>query len=803
MSLHVLANQMASRGRGGDSMLVHMTPGEVAGLQALAMKHGGSLSVNPETGLVEAGFLKKLLPMIAGAALNFFAPGVGTAIGGALGLSGAAGAGIAVGGLEALRTGSLSKGLMAGLGAYGGAGLTNAFTGAGTGALASGAFGNEALTAAGYTPELAAGTPLSEASSLAQGAASQAPLTDKLAAGFNAVKDNPMAFAKDNWKYGLAAAAPIIADEMVPTTVKAPAAAPGYIRPFQFNENTRTVAAQTPVLASEWGARGFPDYIRMGQTAAPTGMAKGGIVALAEGGGFFGDKTYVGGSTNAEETVSKAIQQALADQQAHQQAQQQMQQRARAGLYDRYNTLSGQSKAAYDYLMGNTQSSTGGLPVTGTGAGAGAGTPTSTGTPTQTLPVTSSEVSVPGGGGGFDGGGGGLDAGGVGDSGGPSIGTSGGLSGTSIGNSGIGAAIGAIANAAEGVSLANMNANNNVAMVDMSQMSQEAQNEANVDAGNVVAADAAAAAANAAANTSGDAVAADAAAAAAADAGVAAADGVGSSGMGVGDGGGGGSSSGDGGGGGCVDPAVLITLADGNYVPAGSIKVGDVIFAMHEKTLEFGAYPVEYVEELDQPKALVLFDDGSSMLVSHSHKFFMVGGEWKQVYQLEPGDTVKAAPGTTDKTVIGLDPKGDGPVMKFTVTDAHTYISDGLISHNSKAKGGIVHYMASGGMLPRYALGGLGSLGGYSDGGRLLKGPGDGVSDSIPATIGRKQQPARLADGEFVIPARIVSELGNGSTDAGARKLYAMMDRIQKNRSKTVGKGKVAANSRAYKHLPA
>jgi hypothetical protein len=102
-----------------------------------------------------------------------------------------------------------------------------------------------------------------------------------------------------------------------------------------------------------------------------------------------------------------------------------------------------------------------------------------------------------------------------------------------------------------------------------------------------------------------------------------------------------------------------------------------------------------------------------------------------------------------------------------------------------------------------YALGGLGSLGGYSDGGRLLKGPGDGVSDSIPATIGAKKQPARLADGEFVVPARIVSELGNGSTEAGARKLYAMMDRIQKARGKTVGKNKVAANTRADKHLPA
>jgi hypothetical protein len=100
------------------------------------------------------------------------------------------------------------------------------------------------------------------------------------------------------------------------------------------------------------------------------------------------------------------------------------------------------------------------------------------------------------------------------------------------------------------------------------------------------------------------------------------------------------------------------------------------------------------------------------------------------------------------------------------------------------------------------ARGGQFNLGSYSDGGRLLRGPGDGVSDSIPAVIGKKQ-PARLADGEFVIPARIVSEIGNGSTEAGARKLYAMMDRVQRARAKTTGKGKVAKNTRADKYLPA
>jgi len=109
-----------------------------------------------------------------------------------------------------------------------------------------------------------------------------------------------------------------------------------------------------------------------------------------------------------------------------------------------------------------------------------------------------------------------------------------------------------------------------------------------------------------------------------------------------------------------------------------------------------------------------------------------------------------------------------------------------------------VEAAAAGGLMG-YAGGGIANLGGYSDGGRLLKGPGDGVSDSIPAMIG-KRQPARLADGEFVIPARIVSELGNGSTEAGARKLYAMMDRIKKARGKAKN---IAADTKSDKHLPA
>lgn len=92
--------------------------------------------------------------------------------------------------------------------------------------------------------------------------------------------------------------------------------------------------------------------------------------------------------------------------------------------------------------------------------------------------------------------------------------------------------------------------------------------------------------------------------------------------------------------------------------------------------------------------------------------------------------------------------------------------------------------------LANMAQGGITqNLGGYSDGGHLLKGPGDGMSDHIPAMIG-KRQPARLADGEFVIPADVVSHLGNGSTEAGAKQLYAMMSRIRKARTGNPKQGK-------------
>jgi len=99
----------------------------------------------------------------------------------------------------------------------------------------------------------------------------------------------------------------------------------------------------------------------------------------------------------------------------------------------------------------------------------------------------------------------------------------------------------------------------------------------------------------------------------------------------------------------------------------------------------------------------------------------------------------------------------------------------------------------AGGLMPRdlkYASGGIAGL---------LKGRGDGMSDSIHATIADKQ-PARLADGEFVVPADVVSHLGNGSTDAGAKHLYKMMDKVRHARTGNKKQGKQIA---AGGYLPA
>jgi hypothetical protein len=107
------------------------------------------------------------------------------------------------------------------------------------------------------------------------------------------------------------------------------------------------------------------------------------------------------------------------------------------------------------------------------------------------------------------------------------------------------------------------------------------------------------------------------------------------------------------------------------------------------------------------------------------------------------------------------------------------------------AGGGMMSLYEENTPVEMYAQGGISTLGSYTHaaGGRMLKGPGDGMSDDIPASIGGKQ-PARLATDEFVIPADVVSHLGNGSSDAGAKVLYDMMNRVRKARTGNPKQGK-------------
>lgn len=275
MSLHQLANHMSAQGRGPDSTLVHMTPREVEGLQKLALAHGTTLTINPQTGLPEAFSLKDLLPTIAGAALNYFAPGFGTAIGGALGLSGAAGTGLAVGAATAALSGDLGKGLQAGLGAYGGAGITDSLTGMGAGYLGSQAV--ESAVADATTRGLTGDAYNQAVQDSVTNRMASATMSDKLEAGLSYAKNNPMTALKTGAKYLAAAASPAIFAGDVGNTVQTvtPKRPSTPISNEKFDPYSQTFARNQPRSND-----GYDPYAQMYSRSA----AKGGLMGLAHGG---------------------------------------------------------------------------------------------------------------------------------------------------------------------------------------------------------------------------------------------------------------------------------------------------------------------------------------------------------------------------------------------------------------------------------------------------------------------------------------------------------------------------------------
>jgi hypothetical protein len=849
---------MASKGRDGDSMLVHMTPGEVHGLQALAMKHGGSLTVNPDTGLPEANFLKSILPILAGFALG--PAGMGIAFGG---LSSAASAGLLVGGVTGLATGSLSKGLMAGLGAYGGAGLGGGLSDLGAGELAqkgisesmpSLAEGATQAQIADYTKQV------NDLRTAGLQSAKQLPLTDRLSAGFSSATASPtdaLAFAKQNMMPLAAAASPIMADMMVPTTTKAASPmAPGRIREKRWNGQYFEDVASTDAGVYNTSGRNFSDLYR--------GYNDGGIVALADGGAI--DQIRADAARLRAATASTTPTQAVAI----------------PGVVD--TTKPGQ------YVTD---------PATGNAVALSAYSPGFD--PNNKIAQTYL---------------GELAAGGGKDTTSQMFNQMGASQGQKDTNATAYAAELArlqeidrqnalkaptgLANLNQNQNLlTNQNQNLNAGLTaipadasytnrffaerglgfspidkaidnffaeytdDLALMSPQAQEETmrnalkteRMNEADVVKATGKTIAQHIQQKTGNI----DTVLSSALPGGV--------SGAGITE----------------LNPNGTITTSPDLTLPMRDVRdaytqgggslgytspsfdkiedfnkkyvddrmSGDSLAAYNYLSGKKGAtyptksgvgriavpydeavlgYPargnlpftydkatgkmvrnMDYVAPGRDDKGNVTYTmslNEIKKLLTDSPLSGQALYDWAQTNKVS-AQQIADATGRSLSSVYadfraGSKAKTDADKKK-TDDDAATAAANSQLDSSStggEAAGGLQQAYAMGGM-PSYALGGLGNLGGYSDGGRLLKGPGDGVSDSIPATIGRKQQPARLADGEFVVPARIVSELGNGSTDAGAKKLYAMMDRVQRARGKTTGKNKVAANSRADKYLPA
>ncbi len=697
------AQGLASLGRGPDSMLVHMAPQEVAGLQALAMKHGGSLTINPETGLPEAGFLSTILPMVAGFAL-------GPA---GFGLMSSAMAGITVGGISALTSGSLSKGLMAGLGAYGGAGLGESLMGAGTGSLSS---------AAG------AGAPQVAAESIVPQAAMPAATN---AAATNVAATNVAAAAPDVFggtaneiasAYGYPTlAAPTVpainAAQIVPTVTQAPVAASVYAPAESMGAALARDQAAAQAVGSKLASTGAADTLGAGFkaiTASPSAaleFAKANKMTL----GALGISALAGmqpDDLNAPEQNPGMIRPYTYARTKNKEAFEDVEgtplsSKERRYFDEKYAALTPYKAPGAEYMAeggpvedmsnANAIGMNTGYPQSDIRAGAYA-------TPYQ-QPISRNVVT------------GAQDAAVNPYTGQPQFAEGGSVGGyTYDPETGIytkkGGTGATTVSPIGGISGASGSS-------DMQPM----------------------------------------------------------------------------------DPKTLEFLEKETPAERESRMLG--INSLLQNAVNFAVPGVGFVNSL--PGML------SSATAGQIANFFNPPGAVN--YDIPVVDAVPTfytpegrygftaeQPGTPSPDSGGGNQSGNSETGGQGTGDGGAGSGGGRSAGD--ARGGFYNNGKFDQRPANMAQGGISNLGDYSDGGRLLRGPGDGVSDDIPAMIGQKQQ-ARLADGEFVVPARIVSELGNGSTEAGARQLYAMMDRVQKARKKTVGKDKVATNSRAAKLLPA
>ncbi len=279
MSLKHLADELAARGRYGDEELVHMTKGEVAGLQSLAEAAGGSLTINPDTGKPEAFFLAALLPTILGAAapaLGAAATGAGMAgLGGLLsGKFGAMGLGALAGGLMN-RDNPLMGAVTGGLGGMGGGQIAGALQGAGAGAAQQAAMSGLTDTAA---RNLAAGQATSQFAAQ--------PMLSQMGQGISALGSEAgrttamqaLGGGMGALKTGAMAAAPMMEAMSRPRAMREedPGSIPEY--DFAYNPTGYTTTG------SEELRQFRPTFTRRAAAGGVMELAEGGIASLAKGG---------------------------------------------------------------------------------------------------------------------------------------------------------------------------------------------------------------------------------------------------------------------------------------------------------------------------------------------------------------------------------------------------------------------------------------------------------------------------------------------------------------------------------------
>ena len=129
----------------------------------------------------------------------------------------------------------------------------------------------------------------------------------------------------------------------------------------------------------------------------------------------------------------------------------------------------------------------------------------------------------------------------------------------------------------------------------------------------------------------------------------------------------------------CPDPNMFILMSDDTQKKAGDLVVGDLVKTNHEQNLKLGEYEVEYVNIVENVEKIKLTFDESKIICSLTHKFY-VNNEWKEAKDLVVGDEVSG------KKLISIDSFENGDVVHITVKDAHTYICEGLLSHNKRKR---------------------------------------------------------------------------------------------------------------------